>query len=46
MTTDELYDLEADPKESKDLAASEPKRAQELQDRLMAWNATLVAPRW
>ena len=41
-----LYDLEADPKESKDLAAAEPQRARELNDRLMAWNADLASPRW
>ncbi len=41
-----LYDLEADPKESKDLAAAEPNRVRELRDRVMAWDATLVAPRW
>ena len=41
-----LYDLQADEKESKDLAAAEPARARELRDRLMAWDATLMAPRW
>jgi len=41
-----LYDLETDPKESKDLAAAEPNRARDLRDRLMAWDATLVSPRW
>jgi arylsulfatase B len=41
-----LYDLEADAKESKDLASAEPARVRELQDRLMSWNATLAAPRW
>ena len=41
-----LHDLEADVKEAKDLAGAEPGRARELQDRLMAWSATLAPPRW
>jgi hypothetical protein len=33
----ELYDLEADPGERKDLAAGEPARAAALRDELHAW---------
>jgi arylsulfatase A-like enzyme len=41
-----LYDLETDARESKDLAAAQPHRARNLQDRLMAWKRELVPPRW
>jgi hypothetical protein len=41
-----LYDLEADEKESRDLAAAEPERVRELRQRLQAWSATLSPPRW
>ena len=41
-----LYDLEADEKESKDLAAAQPDRARELQDRWTAWSKELAPPRW
>jgi arylsulfatase A-like enzyme len=33
----ELYDLDADPKEAKDLKASEPERTKEMQKSLVAW---------
>ena len=33
----ELYDLGNDPKEEKDLAASQPVRVDELRKRLNAW---------
>lgn len=41
----ELYDLSCDPGESQDLAASEPGRANELRDKLRAWQNSLRAPR-
>jgi arylsulfatase A-like enzyme len=33
----ELYDLDADPKESKDLTSSQPERTKEMQKALTAW---------
>jgi arylsulfatase A-like enzyme len=42
----ELYDLAADPVESKDLAATQPEVVARLQAALHAWNATLVPPLW
>jgi arylsulfatase B len=41
-----LYDLDADVKESRDLAESQPDRARTLADRWTAWNRELVEPRW
>lgn len=41
-----LYDLDADEKESRDLAAAEPDRVRELQGRLLAWDHELVPPLW
>jgi len=41
-----LYDLEKDPKESVDVAGSEPDRVRELRDRLTAWTSELAPPRW
>jgi arylsulfatase A-like enzyme len=41
-----LYDLEADEREVRNRADQEPARVRELQERLTAWEATLVPPRW
>ena len=41
-----LYDLAADIGETKDLAATQPGKIQELQTQWDAWNATLVKPLW
>lgn len=41
----ELYDLAADPGEQRDLAKSEPKRAEEMLAKLRAWQASTAAPR-
>lgn len=37
----EVYDLESDPQESKDLTATQPALAQRLRDALLAWNASV-----
>ncbi len=37
----ELYDLEQDPDESRNLAEGEPERVQTLLEKLLAWRATL-----
>ena len=42
----QLYNLAADPGESKDLAAANPEKAKELQAAWEAWNAQLQGPRW
>lgn len=39
----ELYDLNADPKESRDLAAEQPERLERMKKRLLAWNETVEA---
>lgn len=39
----ELYDLEADPKESHDLSTEQPERFRELKAKLVAWNETVEA---
>jgi hypothetical protein len=41
----ELYDLAADIGESKDLAASQPERVNQLQSLWDAWNAEQAPPR-
>lgn len=41
-----LYHLGDDVGETKDLAATMPDKARELQNRWDAWNATLVEPLW
>lgn len=41
-----LYHLRDDVGETKDLAATMPDKAKELQSRWDAWNATLVEPLW
>jgi arylsulfatase A-like enzyme len=38
----ELYDLAADPKESRDLLATEPKRAEAMKKELTAWLESVV----
>jgi hypothetical protein len=49
LTTDlekgafELYDLVADPAESKDLAIAEPGLLAQMKERLLAWDATMDA---
>lgn len=42
----QLYNLEEDVGEARDLFEKEPKRVRELTERWQAWNAELVAPRW
>jgi arylsulfatase A-like enzyme len=41
-----LYDLEADPYEQTDLLAERPAVAEELEQRLRAWESELEPPRW
>ncbi len=41
-----LFDLAADPGESKDLAVAQPARAKELMAAWQKWNRTLIAPAW
>lgn len=41
----ELYDLASDPGETRDLAATDPKRATELLGKLRAWQTATNAPR-
>ena len=43
-TWPKLYDLAADPGESRDLAAAEPERVTELEAAWRAWDATLPRP--
>ena len=49
LTTDlekgvfELYDLQADPAESKDLAATEPEVHARMKEQLLAWGTTMTA---
>jgi arylsulfatase A-like enzyme len=38
----ELYDLAADPKESRDLLAAEPGRAEKMKAELVAWLESVV----
>lgn len=40
----ELYNLRDDPSEATDLAAAEPARAKQLQERLAAWRVAVDAP--
>jgi arylsulfatase A-like enzyme len=39
----ELFDLETDPKESRDISAAQPGIAQRMREQLLAWNATVNA---
>jgi arylsulfatase A-like enzyme len=39
----ELYDLEADPKESKDLTADKPEVSRRMQNALLEWNESVKA---
>lgn len=39
----ELYDLEADPRESKDISSDQPEVAQRLRQALLAWNDSVSA---
>jgi arylsulfatase A-like enzyme len=39
----ELYDLEADPKETQDLSASQPERFEKMKAELLAWSASVDA---
>jgi arylsulfatase A-like enzyme len=41
-----LFDLDADPSESHDLAAEQPAVAADLEARLRAWESGLIPPRW
>jgi arylsulfatase A-like enzyme len=41
-----LFDIAADPAESKDLAAANPRVLEDLLARYKAWDATLMKPRW
>ena len=40
----QLYDLDADVAESRDLAAAQPDRVTRLNTRLQAWNRQLIPP--
>lgn len=42
----QLFDLAADPGETKDLTAEKPEVARDLAERYEAWNKTLAEPRW
>jgi arylsulfatase A-like enzyme len=42
----QLFDLAADPGETKDLTAEKPDVAKDLAARYEAWNKTLAEPRW
>jgi N-acetylglucosamine-6-sulfatase len=42
--TDELYDLQADPGETKNLAAAQPTIVERLKQAVFAWNNTLPRP--
>ena len=42
----QLFDLAADPGETKDLTADKPEVARDLAARYEAWNKTLAEPRW
>jgi len=46
LSTAELYDLEDDVGETKNLAAARPEKARELADAWQRWNRQLVRPRW
>jgi arylsulfatase A-like enzyme len=39
----ELYDLAADPKETRDLSKGQPERAAKMQAELLAWNTSVAA---
>lgn len=39
----ELFDLEADPQESRDIAAEKPEVAKRMREALLAWNASVEA---
>jgi arylsulfatase A-like enzyme len=41
--TFELYDLEADPRETKDLSSAQPEIAQRMREALLKWNASVDA---
>jgi arylsulfatase A-like enzyme len=41
-----LLDLAHDPSEASDLSGAQPQLADELEGRLRAWEAQLLAPRW
>ena len=42
----ELYDLAADPSETRNLAGQQPDRVRALYRELFAWESTLARPRW
>ena len=46
VTAAKLYNLADDIGETKDLAASQPDKVNELQAKWEAWNATLMKPLW
>jgi arylsulfatase A-like enzyme len=46
VTAAKLYNLAADPGETKDLAAALPDKVKEFQSRWDAWNAANVKPLW
>lgn len=39
----QLYDLEADPQETRDLAANDPQRFERMKEQLLQWNASVDA---
>jgi len=43
LTKFEIYDLEADPKESRDIAKEQPAIAARMRQHYLAWNATVEA---
>jgi arylsulfatase A-like enzyme len=42
----QLFDLEEDVAESRDLAAARPEVARDLDEKLRRWESGLIAPRW
>ena len=45
MPAPQLFDIEADPSESHDLASAEPARVRRMQAELAAWFETVEADR-
>ena len=43
---EQLYDLDADIAEAKDLAGEKPDLVEQLRKGHDAWNAEMIAPRW
>ncbi|QDU55658.1 sulfatase-like hydrolase/transferase [Aeoliella mucimassa] len=45
-STAQLFDLASDPKEQRDVSAAHPETAKSLAEKLDAWEAELIEPRW